>query len=336
MKTAIFGFAGTGKTELFRALAEQEKNIADRAIVKVPEPRLTPLVELFQPQKTTYTEIEYLDIPGGEEKKEGLGQRVVNAIRPYDCLLAVLDSFSGFSSPEEQQREIETDLVINDMSVVEKRLDRLQQDKKKAKDLVNPHEETSLYRVKEYLDQGYALRKEKDLTSLAELKGFGFLSAKPIIFVWNTTEDSIHSLSLPEDNQAEYHIALSAKFERELTELDSPEDISSFLNDLGLDQPARDTIITKTYDLLGLINFLTAGEKEVRAWTIPKGSTAYEAAGAIHSDIQKGFIRAEVLGWQDFESCKNFKKAKEKGVLRLEGKDYIVQDGDIITFRFNV
>jgi len=336
MKTALFGFAGTGKTELFRALAEPDKNITDQAIVKVPEPRLTPLVELFHPQKVTYTEIEYLDIPGGEEKKQGLGQRVVNAIRPYECLLAVLDAFSGLSSPEEQQREIETDLVINDLSVVEKRLERLQNDKKKAKNLANPREESLLHEIKEELDQGYPLRKKEKLQVIPELKGFGFLSAKPIIYVWNTPEDGIYSQSLPENNQTEGHIALSAKFERELTELDNPEDVGTFLNDLGLVQPARETIITKTYDLLGLITFLTAGEKEVRAWAIPKGNTAQEAAGAIHSDIQKGFIRAEVLSWNDFDNCRSFKKAKEKGVLRLEGKDYIVQDGDIITFRFNV
>jgi hypothetical protein len=336
MKTALFGFAGTGKTELFRALAGPEKIMADQAIVKVPEPRLDPLVELFAPPKVTYSEIEYLDLPGGGAKKEGLGQRVVNAIRPYDCLLAVLDAFSGLSSPEEQWRDIETDLVIADLSVVEKRLDRLQHDKKKAKDLVNPQEEILLHEVRQLLDQGSSLRNTTQFQSKTELKGFGLLSAKPIIYVWNAPEDRLHSLSLPEEQQAESHIILSAKFERELTELESPEDRATFLEDIGIARAAREIIISKTYQMLGLITFLTAGEKEVRAWAIPKDSTAQEAAGAIHSDIQKGFIRAEVLGWHDFEQCQTFKKAKEKGVLRLEGKEYIVQDGDIITFRFNI
>ena len=152
MKTAIFGFSGSGKTELFQALAGPGSEHNDRAMIKVPEPRLAPLVELFKPKKVTFTEIEYLDLPGGSTKGEGLGQRVLNAVRPNDCLLAVLDHFSGLSDPDSQHRSIETDMIIADLAVVEKRLERIAQDRKKAKNLVDPKEESLLEQVQAVLE----------------------------------------------------------------------------------------------------------------------------------------------------------------------------------------
>ena len=335
MKTAIFGFAGSGKTELFQALAGPGSEHNDRAMVKVPEPRLTPLVDLFKPKKVTPTEIEYLDLPGGSTKGEGLGQRVLNAVRPYDCLLAVLDHFSGLSDPDSQRRSIETDMIIADLAVVEKRLERIAQDKRKAKNLVDPKEESLLEQVQAVLEDEKPLRGDPDLSSRPELRGFCFLSAKPILYIWNVTEDNLEA-EVRKEHTSEAHLAICAKLERELAELEEQEEREAFLQDLGLKGSALDIIISTTYHLLDLITFLTAGEKEVRAWAIPRGSRAPEAAGAIHSDIQKGFIRAETLSWKDFQAVKTFKAAKEKGVLRLEGKDYLVQDGDIITFRFNV
>lgn len=304
-------------------------------MVKVPEPRLEPLVRLFKPRKVTPSEIEYVDIPGGSGKGHGLGQRVQNAIRPHDCLVTVLDAFSGLQDPVEQYQDIETDLLISDMVVIEKRLERLAQDKKKDRSLVNAKEEAALTRAKEALDQERPLREIPDLAQAPELRGFCFLTAKPVLYVWNVPDSDLER-TVPDDSPGQAHLPLSAKLERELAEIEDLEERQAFLQDLGLTHSALDRIITKTTALLGLITFLTAGEKEVRAWKVTRGATAPEAAGVVHSDLQKGFIRAEVLSWQDFCTVRSFKEAKDKGLLRLEGKDYMVQDGDIITFRFNV
>ncbi len=336
MKTALFGYKASGKSELFRALAGPQADHSDIAVVKVPEPRLLPLSKLFKPKKVTPSEIEYLDIPGGERKGGGLSQRILNEIRPYDCLLAVLDCFSGLSDPQKQYQTIESDLIISDLEVAEKRLERIKIDKQKNKDLVNPQEEKLLSQAKELLEQEKSLRFNKELVQAPELRGFSFLSAKPILYVWNLDENELNRTPTIEDTENQAHLAVSAKLERELAEIEDPDDRQEFINDLGLDNLALEKIISKTYNLLGLITFLTAGEKEVRAWMIHQGATALQAAGAIHSDIQKGFIRAEVLSWKDFQRSKNFKIAREKGLLRLEGKNYLVQDGDIITFRFNI
>lgn len=336
MKTAICGFAGSGKTDLFAALAPGAVDTGNRAMVKVPEPRLDPLVKLYAAKKTTYSEIEYLDIPGGGGKGAGLGERVLNEVRPYDCLLVVLDAFSGLQDPEEQRQAIETDLLVSDMAVVEKRLERLASDKKKSKDLVDPKEESALQQTLELLEAETPLRENEELANLPELRGFKFLSAKPVLFAWNLDEGKIGDFTLPDAKQGVAHVAVSAKLERELAELTDPEERAMFMEDLGVQESALDRVISKTYELLGLISFLTAGEKEVRAWPIREGMSAPEAAGVIHSDIQKGFIRAEVLAYDDFLTAGDMKNAKDQGLKRLEGKEYVVKDGDIIEFRFNV
>lgn len=337
MKTAITGFAGSGKSDLFAALAGPTAAAAgNRAMVKVPEPRLEPLIELYQPKKVTYSEIEYLDIPGGGDKGSGLGERVLNEVRPYDCLLAVLDGFSGFADPTEQRQAIETDCIVADMAVVEKRLERMAMDKRKNKDLVDPKEEQALQQAQAFLEQETPLRQNKELANSPVLRGFRFLSAKPVLYAWNLEEGALAGFELPADGDGEAHIAVAARLERELAELGDPEERAAFMEDLGITDSALDRVITKTYSLLGLISFLTAGDKEVRSWAVHQGATAPEAAGVIHSDIQKGFIRAEVIAYSDFLEAGNMKKAKEKGLFRLEGKEYVVQDGDIIEFRFNV
>jgi len=337
MKTAIFGYSASGKSELFRALSGEQAQNSNQAIVKVPEPRLDPLIQLFNPKKVTNVEIEYLDIPGGGDPGKGVGQRVLNEIKPFECLLAVLDDFSGLVTPEKQYREMESDLMLTDLAVAEKRLERIQVDKKKGKGLVDPREEELLEYVKSILEQEIPLRTEEELLKNPLLKGFSFLSAKPILYIQNVSEDKLDIEGMQGQGKSnEAHLVLSTKLERELSELEDFEEREEFLQELGLQESAMDKIIRQTYELLGLFTFLTAGEKEVRAWSIPRGSSAWDAAGAIHSDIQKGFIRAEVLGWNDFLHYRNFKNAKQAGVLRLEGKDYLVRDGDIITFRFNV
>jgi hypothetical protein len=335
MHTAIFGFAASGKTELFRALAGSQAAHTDRAMVKVPDSRLQALADVVRPRKVVPAEIEYLDVPGGG-KDEGLGQRVLGSVRPSDCLLAVLDAFSGLQDPERQRRILESDLIVSDLDVAEKRLERMALDRKKGKHLVDEAEEAALRRALEVLEREEPLRSHPGLAAAPELRGFSFLSAKPLLFLWNVDENDSAGVSLPEESGPVSHIALCARLERELAELEDPEERRELLESMGIGESALDRIVAETYRLLGLITFFTQGEKEVRAWTVPGGTTALEAAGTIHSDMQRGFIRAEVLSWQEFERLQSFKAAREKGSLRLEGKEYRISDGDIVTFRFNV
>ena len=337
MKTAIFGFSGSGKTDLFAALAGPTAAAAgNRAMVKVPDARLDPLIELFNPKKVVYSEIEYLDIPGGGGKGTGLGERVLNEVRPYDCLIGVLDAFSGMNDPKQQWQAMEADMMVTDMAVIEKRLEKLELDGRKNKALVNPKEEAGLKQALALLEEEKPLRTSAELSTMPELKGYKFLSARPILYAWNCPEGEEAGMQLPEDTPGMSHIAVAAKLERELAEIDDPEEKEMFLSDLGITESALDKVIAKTYHLLGLISFLTAGEDECRAWPVRVGSTAPQAAGVIHTDFEKGFIRAEVIGYDDFLKFGDFKKAKDAGRARLEGKEYIVQDGDIIEFRFNV
>ena len=337
MKTAIFGFSGSGKTDLFAALAGPAAAAAgNRAMVKVPEPRLDPLVALFKPKKVAFSEIEYLDIPGGGGKGAGLGERVLNEVRPYDCLIGVLDAFSGLNDPKQQWGAIEADMMVSDMAVIEKRLEKIAADKGKNKALVDPKEEEGLKRAMALLEEEKPLREDGEVASLPELRGFKFLSARPVLYVWNCPEGEEASMELPSETPGMAHIAVAAKLERELAEIDDPEEKALFLTDLGITESALDKVIAKTYQLLGLISFLTAGEDECRAWPLRKGAKAPAAAGVIHTDFEKGFIRAEVIGYADFLEYGDFKKVKDAGKARLEGKEYVVRDGDIIEFRFNV
>jgi len=337
MKTAIFGFSGSGKTDLFAALAgPAAAEAGNRAMVKVPDARLDPLIELFSPKKVTYSEIEYLDIPGGGGKGTGLGERVLNEVRPYDCLIGVLDAFSGMNDPKQQWDAIEADMMVTDMAVIEKRLEKLTADKKKNAALIDPKEEAALTKALTMLEDEKPLRFNNDIADLPELKGFKFLTARPILYAWNCPEGEEANQKLPEDTPGMTHIAVSAKLERELAEIDDPDEKAMFLEDLGITESALDKVIASTYHLLGLISYLTAGEDECRTWPLRIGSTAPQAAGVIHTDFEKGFIRAEVIGYDDFIELGDFKAVKDAGKARLEGKEYIVQDGDIIEFRFNV
>ncbi len=337
MKTVLFGFSGSGKSELFAALAGPGGAPAGgRVMAKVPEPRLEPLVALYSPKKVTLAEMEFLDMPGGGERGRGLGNRVLTAIRPADCLLAVLDAFSGLDDPQEQWQAIETDLLVADLAVVEKRLERLALDKKKNKDLVDPAEEAALERVQACLESEKPLREDPELAAAHVLRGFQFLSAKPVLWAWNCPEAEVADRELPPNGPGQAHLAVSARLEHDLAELEDPEERAMFLADAGLTASALDRVLGKVFELLGLISFFTTGPDEVRAWPVRRGSLAPEAAGAIHSDIQKGVIRAEVTGYEDFAKAGSLKRAKELGQARLEGREYVVQDGDIVEFRFNV
>ncbi|MGL1863858.1 MAG: DUF933 domain-containing protein [Pseudodesulfovibrio sp.] len=337
MKTAIFGFSGSGKTDLFAALAgAAAAEAGNRAMIKVPDSRLDPLIELFSPKKITYSEIEYLDIPGGGGKGTGLGERVLNEVRPYDCFIAVLDAFSGMNDPKQQWNAIEADMMVTDMAVIEKRLGKLAADKKKNAALIDAKEEAALMKALALLEEETPLRENAEIAEMPELKGYKFLTARPVLYAWNCPEGEEGDQDLPADTPGMTHIAVAAKLERELAEIDDPEEKAMFLEDLGITESALDKVIGKTYHLLGLISYLTAGEDECRTWPLRKGSTAPQAAAVIHTDFEKGFIRAEVIGYDDFIELGDFKACKDAGKARLEGKEYIVQDGDIIEFRFNV
>jgi ribosome-binding ATPase YchF (GTP1/OBG family) len=265
-----------------------------------------------------------------------LGERVLNEVRSYDCLLGVLDAFSGLNDPHKQWQAIEADMMVSDMAVIEKKLERMVLDKKKNAPSYDAKQETLLQQAMQRLEEETPLREDAELAHAPELRGFAFLSAKPVLYIWNGSESDFADLELPAERPGQKHIAVAAKLERELAEVEDPEERQMFLDDLGIQETALDKVIAKTYDLLGLISFLTAGEKEVRAWPVRNGAKAPEAAGVIHSDFEKGFIRAEVIGYGDFMEHGTFKACKDKGLARLEGKEYVIKDGDIIEFRFNV
>ncbi|CAM2058337.1 Redox-regulated ATPase YchF [Desulfovibrionales bacterium] len=335
MRTAIIGCSGSGKSDLYAALAGPNKAaVSPRVTVKVLEPRLMPLIVLYHPKKVTYSEIEYLDVFGGINVSS-LGERMLNEARPADCLLAVLDNFSGLVDPNAQKVAIDVDTIVSDLAVVEKRLERISLDRRKSRNVLDLQEKM-LQQAQILLESERPLRSEQALADNLLLRGFSFLSAKPILYAWNCKESSLADFILPQDDPNIGNIKISARLERELSEFSDPIERKIFLADLGLTVSVLDLVVAKTYELLGLIAFFTAGHKEVRAWAVRRGVTAPEAAGIIHSDIQKGFIRAEVLGWNDFLNAGDHKKAKALGLARLEGKDYIVADGDIIEFRFNV
>jgi GTP-binding protein YchF len=343
MKIGIVGFAGSGKTSLFKALTGQDVQIGsggtkiNLGVIKVPDRRVDRLVELDNPQKTTYAEVSFADVPGGRGDKN-LDPQTLGRIREMDALVQVIRGFDegkGAPDPENEFLAFEDELLLADMQVAEKRVERLQKDRS------DPRQLKLLTTCLEALGEGKALRylglNEKEQTSLS---GFAFLSLKPILVVLSVPESNI-ATSLPEDLQelAENRrieiMSISGPIEAEIAALD-PGDQKEFLSDLGIADPAAARFIKAAFNMLDLITFLTHGEDECRAWSIRRGSTALEAAGTIHSDLARGFIRAEVIHFDDLDQLETEVACKEAGKFRIEGRDYIVQDGDICHIRFNV
>ncbi len=349
MKIGIIGLSCSGKTTIFNAITGQKaetsafqggKREPNLAEVNVPDDRLYRLSEMYSPKKTTPARIHFVDIAGSvstqEEGKQGGDlEEILNLLRPADALLHVVRNFDLAGQPPDPQQDfesIESELILADLITVEKRLERLEKDTKRGKK-PDPEEFALLKDAKKLLDSGHALRENSDIAEAKKLKGYTFLSAKPVIVVLNTGDDNTSiSLTLPKSVDL---MEIKGKLEMEITQLD-PEDASVFRQDLGLEEPATSLLIRKSYELLGLISFFTVGEDEVKAWTIRQGTNAHKAAGAIHSDIEKGFIRAEVVGYNDLISAGTYHQAQKQGKVRLEGKEYIVQDGDVIQFRFNI
>ncbi len=345
----------TGKTSLFTILtgvheAARIGNLEARAgVSKVPDVRLDALAKLFQPPKITHATVEYLDFPS--ISKEALREAsYLASLRVVDALAHVLRVFESDTVPHEKgsvdpvrdANDVDMELALSDLVVVEKRLERLEKDRKKIKSPDLDKEYELLVRCKEALETNLPLRAiEFSPDDEKRIRGFQFLSQKPMLYVLNLGEEDAAKL---EAIETEYrngplgqrpHTAVTAicgKIEAELAELPETE-AREYLASYGLKEPGLQRLISATYSLLGLMSFLTAGETEVRAWTIPLHSTAVKAAGAIHSDFEKKFIRAEVVNWQALIDHDGYPGVREKGLLRLEGKEYIVKDGDVLVIR---
>jgi len=344
MKVGLIGYRGAGKTTIFNMLTGLQAQVGGFAgkeeihlgVIKVPDPRIDRLSQIFKPKKTTYAEIRFTDFPPteGEENLKS-NQALVTQMREVDAITLVVRLFDSAANPLRELTDLLTEMILADLTVVENRRSRLKKEK------ARPQEEALLERCAQALESEQSLRTLQftaDEENLAS--GFGFLSRKPLLVIFNQAEEQA-GRPLAEDYQAELDrrglqgLALAGKVEMEIAQLDE-KDRAAFLKEIGIEEPARDRFIRAAYALMDLLSFFTTGEDEVRAWTITKGTVAKKAAGKIHSDIERGFIRAEVVTYDEFIVYGSEAKCREAGKLRLEGKDYPVKDGDIIHFRFAV
>lgn len=364
MKAGIVGLPNVGKSTLFNCLSNAKAQSANFpfctiepnvGVVNVPDPRLTKLGELVNPERVIPATVEIVDIAGlvkGASKGEGLGNQFLGNIRETDAILHVLRCFEndnivhvdGSINPIRDKETIDMELQLKDLETVEKKLDKVKRAAKTGnKDAQK--EEAALLKVKKGLEEGKSVRAI-DLTDDERkefIKPLQFITDKPVMYVCNVNEDAAvdgneHVERVKEavkDENAEV-LVLAVGTEADITELEDYEERQMFLQDIGLDEPGSAKLIRGAYNLLDLQTYFTAGEKEVRAWTVKVGASAPQAAGVIHTDFEKGFIRAEVIGYDDYVNYGSEAKVKEAGKMRVEGKDYIVKDGDVMHFRFNV
>ncbi|KAF0221702.1 MAG: hypothetical protein FD174_33 [Geobacteraceae bacterium] len=361
MKTAIIGLANSGKTTIFNALTGLNLEVTTfptlsqdhhTGVVRVPDARITRLTEIFKPKKTTRATVEYIDYIGLTKGDMEQNRKVFDLIRDADAIVHVVRGFEdesimhpmGSVTPRRDAETVELEMIFGDLELVEKRLERMEQGAQRGKK-PDEVEHKLLLKCKEALEKETALR-DVDFTDEEQkaMRALQFMSIKPQLIVLNVSEEEMGT----DRTRAETAglqgfftgrqvrvLDLCGKIEMEIAQL-SPDEAMAFLDDLGIAEPALNKLIHLSYDLLGLISFLTVGEDEVRAWTIRKGTDAQRAAGKIHSDIERGFIRAEVVAYDDFITHGSMSAARDKGLVRLEGKTYEVKDGDIINFRFNV
>ena len=362
MKIGIVGLPYVGKTSLFNALTRSEaetgtyaaKQAGNVGSVKVPDERLTALAEVFNPKRVTPTSIDYVDVPGvakGDIAREGLEASVIAELREVDALVHIVRVFEddvvphvdGDVNPRRDIETIDIELAFADLGIIDNRLDRLNRELRTQKIAALEHERTVLERCKEALEEGTALRElSLALEDERAIRGYGFLTQKPLLLVLNISEDELDGAVDIRASFAEYAqerqietITLSARLEMELARLDAA-DAELFRAEMGLNESALARVIDASYRTLGLITFFTVVSDELRAWTLKNGMTALDAAAAIHTDMARGFIRAETIHWEDLVDCGSLTKARDNGLLRLEGKDYLVSDGDVLTIRFNV
>lgn len=363
MKLGIVGLPNVGKSTLFNALTKAgaaeaanypfctiEPNVG---VVPVPDKRLDFLTEMYEAKKTTHAVIEFVDIAGlveGASRGEGLGNKFLSHIRQVDAICHVVRCFDdenvvhvdGAVSPKKDAEIINLELIFSDMEAVDKKIERAQK-LIKTGDKIYPKMVDFYTRLKDHLESGKPARLFEVADNEEEFYNELFLlTSKPVLYMANTDEDAFmnknpHVVELEEIAKAEQAevVRICAKLEEEISTFDE-EEKHEFLHEIGVEQTGLEKFIQKSYKLLNLISFLTAGPKEVRAWTVTEGSTAPQAAGKIHTDFERGFIRAEVIAYADLEENKTMAAAREKGLIRSEGKEYIVKDGDVILFRFNV
>ncbi len=366
MKLGIVGLPNVGKSTLFNSLTKAGAESANYpfctidpnvGIVTVPDERLTTLGNMYHSKKVTPAVIEFVDIAGlvkGASKGEGLGNQFLANIREVDAIVHVVRCFEdtnvvhvdGSVDPARDIETINLELIFSDVEILERRIAKVAKGARMDKTLAK--EQALLENLKAYLEEGNMAKTfeiSEDEDEQAWFASYNLLTAKPVIYAANVSEedlandgaDNVHVQNVRRQAAGESSevFVICAQIEQELAEL-SDEEKAMFLEDLGLKEAGLDKLITASYKLLGLISYLTSGEDETRAWTITKGTKAPKAAGKIHTDFERGFIRAEVVSYEHLMECGTMAAAKEKGLVRLEGKDYIVQDGDIILFRFNV
>ena len=347
MKLGIVGLGRSGKSTLFNALAnrnEPQIQSGNQAVpvlevVNVPETRVDWLMGLYQPKKTTYATVTYMDLqgmPGMADNKKEYMSLLLNHVRPLDAIIMVVRNFNddllGAPQAAADYAELEDEFLIADLATVEKRLERIATDKQRGKK-VSEKEKAFLNECSQMLNDGLPLRSKPGMMDDPDFRGFTFLTAKPLLVIANNEDDSEDLPGL--ELRSADSMVVRGKIEMEMIEF-SAEEKQEFLEDYGISESALDRVIKKSYEMLKLGSFLTVGSDEVRAWTIPLNTHAKRAAGAVHSDIEKGFIRAEVVAYDDLKAAGDHAAAKQAGKVRLEGKTYPVKDGDIINFRFNI